>query len=121
MRPARRSLIWTSSSGGNTKSWCAATRHRRPDRLDRPPSRPPLMASASWLTLLGAIAPTGAGVVVIPDARGSPPVLQGSLSDRFAEVGLVAVAIDFFARTAPERARLAECHRQRLTSPTGEG
>ena len=67
-----------------------------------------------------AIAPTGAGVVVIPDARGLHQYYK-DLSDRFAEVGLVAVAIDFFARTAPKRARLAECHRQRLTSPTGEG
>jgi carboxymethylenebutenolidase len=65
-------------------------------------------------------APTGAGVVVIPDVRGLHQYYK-DLSDRFAEVGLDAVAIDFFARTAPKRARLAECHRQWLTSPTGEG
>jgi dienelactone hydrolase len=60
------------------------------------------------------------GVVVIPDVRGLHQYYK-DLSDRFAEVGLDAVAIDFFARTAPKRARLAECHRQWLTSPTGEG
>jgi kynurenine formamidase len=49
------------------------------------------------------------------------PGYYKDLADRFAEVGLDAVAIDFVARTAPKRARLAECHRQWLTSPTGEG
>jgi carboxymethylenebutenolidase len=67
-----------------------------------------------------ATAPTGAGAGAIPDVRGLHQYYK-DLADRFAEVGVDAVAIDFFARTAPKRARLAECHRQCLTSPTGEG
>ena len=44
--------------------------------------------------------PTGAGIVVIPDVRGLHPYYK-ELADRFAEIGVDAVAIDFFARTAP--------------------
>src|SRR5713101_1222072 len=44
--------------------------------------------------------PTGAGMVVIPDVRGIHPSYK-ELADRFAEVGVDAVAFDFFARTAP--------------------
>jgi carboxymethylenebutenolidase len=44
--------------------------------------------------------PTGAGMVVIPDVRGLHRYYK-ELADRFAEVGVDAVAIDFFARTAP--------------------
>ena len=44
--------------------------------------------------------PTGAGMVVIPDVRGLH-VYYKELATRFAEVGVDAVAIDFFARTAP--------------------
>src|SRR5947199_9989675 len=44
--------------------------------------------------------PTGAGMVVIPDVRGLHPYYK-ELADRFAEVGVDAVAIDFFAPTAP--------------------
>ncbi len=44
--------------------------------------------------------PTGAGMVVIPDVRGLHPYYK-ELADRLAEVGVDAVAIDFFARTAP--------------------
>jgi carboxymethylenebutenolidase len=47
-----------------------------------------------------ASAPTGAGMVVIPDVRGLHQYYK-DLADRFAEVGVDAVAIDFFARTAP--------------------
>ena len=47
-----------------------------------------------------ASAPTGAGMVVIPDVRGLHPYYK-ELADRFAEVGVDAVAFDFFARTAP--------------------
>jgi carboxymethylenebutenolidase len=47
-----------------------------------------------------AATPTGAGMVVIPDVRGLHPYYK-ELADRFAEVGVDAVAIDFFARTAP--------------------
>ena len=44
--------------------------------------------------------PTGAGMAVIPDVRGLHPYYK-ELADRFAEIGVDAVAIDFFARTAP--------------------
>ena len=47
-----------------------------------------------------ATAPTGAGVVVIPDVRGLHQYYK-DLADRLAEVGVDAVAIDLFARTAP--------------------
>src|SRR6266545_8215812 len=46
-----------------------------------------------------AAKPTGAGMVVIPDVRGLHQYYK-DLADRFAEVGVDAVAIDFFARTA---------------------
>jgi carboxymethylenebutenolidase len=44
--------------------------------------------------------PTGAGMVVIPDVRGLHPYYK-ALADRFAEIGVDSVALDFFARTAP--------------------
>jgi carboxymethylenebutenolidase len=46
----------------------------------------------------------GAGVVVLPDTRGLHPFFE-ELALRFAEAGIQAVAIDYFARTAatPER------------------
>src|SRR5204863_7937912 len=47
-----------------------------------------------------AAKPSGAGMVVIPDVRGLHQYYK-DLADRFAEVGVDAVAIDFFARTAP--------------------
>jgi carboxymethylenebutenolidase len=47
---------------------------------------------------------TGAGMVVIPDVRGLHPYYK-ELADRFAEIGVDAVAIDFFARTAPSEDR----------------
>lgn len=46
-----------------------------------------------------ASAPAGAGMIVIPDVRGLHPYYK-ELADRFAEAGVDAVAIDFFARTA---------------------
>src|SRR3989449_10018805 len=49
-------------------------------------------------------APTGAGMVVIRDVRGLHPYYK-ELADRFAEIGVDAVAIDFFARTAPSEDR----------------
>ena len=51
-----------------------------------------------------AARPTGAGMVVIPDVRGLHQYYK-DLADRFAEVGIDAVAIDFFARTAPSEDR----------------
>ncbi len=46
-----------------------------------------------------AASPSGAGMVVIPDVRGLHTYYK-ELTDRLAEVGVDAVAIDFFARTA---------------------
>lgn len=46
-----------------------------------------------------AAAPTGAGMVVLPDVRGLHAYYK-ELALRFAEAGVDAVAIDFFARTA---------------------
>jgi carboxymethylenebutenolidase len=43
--------------------------------------------------------PSGAGMIVIPDVRGLHQYYT-DLADRFAEVGVDSVAIDFFARTA---------------------
>lgn len=51
-----------------------------------------------------AASPTGAGMVVIPDVRGLHRYYK-ELADRFAEVGVDAVAIDFFARSAPTEDR----------------
>src|SRR5262249_59980591 len=45
-----------------------------------------------------ATQPTGAGMIVIPDVRGLHTYYK-ELALRFAEVGVDAVAIDFFART----------------------
>jgi carboxymethylenebutenolidase len=46
-----------------------------------------------------AARPSGSGMIVIPDVRGLHPYYK-ELAERFAEVGVDAVAIDFFARTA---------------------
>jgi carboxymethylenebutenolidase len=46
-----------------------------------------------------AARPTGAGMLVIPDVRGLHQYYK-DLADRFAEVGVDSVAVDFFARTA---------------------
>jgi len=46
-----------------------------------------------------ATKPTGAGMIVIPDVRGLH-VYYKELADRFAEIGVDSVAVDFFARTA---------------------
>src|SRR6059036_1263614 len=83
------------------------------DNDSRPPIRPIAGGSAGSrdLTLTSsdgtrfmahtarASKPTGAGMVVIPDVRGLH-IYYKELADRFAEVGVDAVAIDFFARTA---------------------
>jgi carboxymethylenebutenolidase len=47
-----------------------------------------------------ATSPTGAGMIVIPDVRGIHAYYK-ALAIRFAEAGVDAVTIDFFARTAP--------------------
>jgi carboxymethylenebutenolidase len=46
-----------------------------------------------------ATSPTGAGMVVLPDVRGLHQFFK-ELAERFAETGIDAVAIDYFARTA---------------------
>ena len=46
-----------------------------------------------------ASAPTGAGMVVLPDVRGLHRFYK-ELAQRFAEAGIDSVAIDYFARTA---------------------
>jgi carboxymethylenebutenolidase len=43
--------------------------------------------------------PTGAGMIVIPDVRGLHAYYK-ALADRFAEIGVDAIAFDFFGRTA---------------------
>jgi carboxymethylenebutenolidase len=53
-----------------------------------------------------ADAPTGAGIVIIPDVRGLHPYYE-ELTLRFAEAGVHAVAIDFYARTAGAEKRSA--------------
>ena len=83
------------------------------DNDSRPPIRPIAGGSAGGADLrltsadgtkfmayaARAAKPTGAGMVVIPDVRGLHPYYK-ELADRFAEIGVDAVAIDFFARTA---------------------
>jgi carboxymethylenebutenolidase len=46
-----------------------------------------------------AAAPTGAGMVLMPDVRGLHQFYK-ELAQRFAEAGIDAVAIDYFGRTA---------------------
>src|SRR5438445_10049009 len=84
------------------------------DNDSRPPIRPIAggsagsqdfkLASADGTRFMAhaarASAPTGAGMIVIPDVRGLHPYYK-ELADRFAEIGVDSVAIDFFARTAP--------------------
>ncbi|SHG33038.1 dienelactone hydrolase family protein [Geodermatophilus nigrescens] len=54
--------------------------------------------SAAW-ALPADVGAAGAGVVVLPDIRGLHPYYV-ALTERFAEAGLPAVAIDWFGRTA---------------------
>ena len=49
-------------------------------------------------------APSGAGVVILPDVRGLHPFYE-ELALRFAERGIDAIAIDYFGRTAGTRTR----------------
>jgi carboxymethylenebutenolidase len=51
-----------------------------------------------------AEAPSGAGIVIIPDVRGLHPYYE-ELAVRFAEAGVHAVAVDLFGRTAESRRR----------------
>src|SRR4051812_33819857 len=62
--------------------------------------------------------PSGAGIVVMPDVRGLHQFYK-DLAIRFAEVGVDAVAIDYFGRTAetPDRTEAFEFmpHVEKLT------
>ena len=49
-------------------------------------------------------APTGAGIIVLPDVRGLHPYYE-ELALRFAERGVAALAIDYFGRTAAAEPR----------------
>src|SRR5947208_12283227 len=51
-----------------------------------------------------AVNPTGAGMIVLPDVRGLHQYYK-DLALRFAEHGIDAIAIDYFARTAPSNDR----------------
>ena len=51
-----------------------------------------------------ASAPNGAGIVILPDVRGLHEFYK-ELARRFAEAGVHAIAIDYFARTAGNTAR----------------
>ena len=75
---------------------------RRRHRRARPPASRPPTARDSWPMPRGRPAPTGAGMIVIPDVRGLHQYYK-ELALRFAEAGVDAIAIDFFARTAPAR------------------
>ena len=57
------------------------------------------MAYAAW-----ASEPTGNGIVILPDVRGLHEFYK-DLARRFAEIGIDAVAIDYFGRTAETDAR----------------
>lgn len=63
-------------------------------------------ADGTRLAAYGARAETagGPGIIVLPDVRGLHPFFE-ELALRFAEAGVHAIAIDYFARTAetPER------------------
>jgi carboxymethylenebutenolidase len=82
--------------------------------LDARPPLPPIRGSAldaGELTLTSAdgaavaayaaraSVPGGAGIVILPDVRGLHPFYE-ELALRFAEAGIDAVAIDYFARSA---------------------
>lgn len=82
--------------------------------LDARPPLPPVRGSAldaGSITLTAddgtqlmayaarAETPGGAGIIVLPDVRGLHPYFE-ELALRFAEAGIQAVAIDYFARTA---------------------
>lgn len=63
------------------------------------------LTSADGASLMAHLAragePTGAGIVVLPDVRGLHTFYR-ALAEGFASLGVDAVAIDYFARTAPD-------------------
>lgn len=62
------------------------------------------LAARAAASEASAAAPSGAGIVVLPDVRGLHTYYE-ELALRFAEHGVDAVAIDYFARTAPSSDR----------------
>lgn len=68
-----------------------------------------------------ANAPTGAGIIILPDVRGLHPFFE-ELALRFAETGVDAVAIDYFGRTAGAERRGGEfAHMPHVAQMTWEG
>ena len=76
-----------------------------------------------------AAAPSGAGIVILPDVRGLHPFYE-ELALRFAEAGVHAVAVDYFARTAGDTPRddafdfmshVAQARLETLTMDAGAG
>jgi carboxymethylenebutenolidase len=110
-------------------------RGRCHDDDSRPPA-PPIsgeVAAQTDLTLTAAdgnrllahsaraAAPTGIGVVVMPDVRGLHQYYR-ELAARFAEAGIDAVAIDYFGRTAESDDRSdAFEYRPHVDKTTDEG
>lgn len=70
-----------------------------------------------------AAAPSGAGMVILPDVRGLHPFFE-ELALRFAEAGVDAIAIDYFSRTAGTGRRGAgfdsQAHVAQMRPPTIE-
>ncbi len=87
----------------------------------RPPAPPVIggVASHSAVTLTATdgaqvlayqadpVTPNGRNVIILPDVRGLHPYYQ-DLTQRFAEAGFGALAIDYFARTAETHDRSAD-------------
>jgi carboxymethylenebutenolidase len=105
------------------------------DDASRPPA-PPVqgevadrndlrLTAADGNTLLAhaarAGAPTGVGMVVLPDVRGLHAYYR-ALAARFAEAGIDAVAVDYFGRTADTDDRTeAFAYRPHVDQATPEG
>jgi carboxymethylenebutenolidase len=67
-----------------------------------------------------AEAPSGAGIVILPDVRGLHRFYE-ELALRFAEAGVDAIAVDYFARTADTEHRDSEFdHQAHMAQVQGE-
>lgn len=87
---------------------CHSDDSRPPSAADAVPAAsagPSTLTSSDGTRVLTHVAraatPSGAGMVVLPDVRGLH-VFYRDLAERFAEVGIDAVAVDWFGRTAPD-------------------
>jgi carboxymethylenebutenolidase len=98
-----------------------------------PPSNGGSVASRTDLTLKAAdgnefmaysaraAKPTGTGMVILPDVRGLHDFYK-ELADRFAEIGVDAVAYDYFGRTAGHGSRGEEfVYRPHVEQTTPDG